>query len=869
MIEYYYTQAMDLGQKKLTAVEWDALEVPVHPDEARILKMVRDGYDNVNIGFNEADSLIGFIKIKETPVAHQFLYDKYLKDGMAGLVKKHKLTFLDLSKKGKKKKKGKSNTLKTADAIRVKNADKKLSGLRERIFEFVVLNTLTSFLKGYKKGRPADYHFYTLTQLMRFNVSAVNPIFSAQVLAILDHFEPKMDKLAFIKRSAEFIEKNPILSRYRDVNLYSHQKQLFTHCKRDRVEATRLRTEIDGHKEEIAIRLADGASPEGIPQKVAELERQLGGLAKLILYQAPTGTGKTISPIGLAKKYRVIFVCVAKHVGLQLAKACISMRLKIAVAFGCSDPGGIRLHYYAAKECQRNWRTGGIFRVDNSVGDDVEVMITDLRSYLPAMRYMLAFNAKEDIILYWDEPTITLDREEHEYHSLLARNWRENEIPNIVLSSATLPSQEEISGCIQSFMVKFNSTNVYEIVSHDCAKTIPLLDANGYVVLPHYIFETRREMKDALRHIKRYQTLLRHFDLAEVTKFIVYSNSQTGLSDRYKVDRFFETVKDIDALSLKQYYIRLLGALKGEYDAVYTHFKAERTKLYESSILITTADAHTLTDGPTIYLANDVERIGQFCMHKANIPATTLEIIMDSIGHNEEIRIQVADIERDIQKITDGQTDTGTNGSSSKDNRDTDKANAGKERALQKKIDFLRNQLRPIKLPSSYIPNSFDHLRRWQRPEATRAFVSDVDESVVEKIMLLEVAPLWKVLLLMGIGVFAEHTCADYVSIMKGLAEQQKLYLIIASTDYIYGTNYQFCHGYIGKDLAGLTQEKTIQAFGRIGRSNARQDYSIRVRNEALIRKLFTRAEGKIEVRNMNRLFSLNEPMPASVSQKA
>ena len=856
---------MDLGQKKLTAVEWDALEVPVHPDEERILNMVSDGYDNVNIGFNEADSLIGFIKIKETPVAHQFLYDKYLKKGVHGLVQKYKLTFLDLSKKGKNKKKGKgkSSTLKTADAIRVKNADKKLHGLKERIFEFVVLDTLIQFLKGYKKGRPADYHFYTMTQLMRFNVTGINPIFSEQVHMILDHYEPKMDKLAFIKMSPDFIEKNPILSRYRDVNLYSHQKQLFTHCKRDRVEATRLRTEIDGHKEAIATRLAGGTSPEGLPEKVAELERQLGGLAKLILYQAPTGTGKTISPIGLAKAYRVIFVCVAKHVGLQLAKACISMKLKIAVAFGCSDPGGIRLHYYAAKECQRNWRTGGIFRVDNSVGDNVEVMITDLQSYLPAMRYMLAFNAKEDIILYWDEPTITLDREEHEYHALLSRNWRENEIPNIVLSSATLPSQEEIGGCIQSFMVKFNSTNVYEIISHDCAKTIPLLDANGYIVLPHYLFETRREMKDALRHIKRYQTLLRHFDLGEVTKFIVYTNSHTGLADRYKVHRFFETVKDIDALSLKQYYITLLGALKDEYDAVYVHFKAQRTKLYESSILITTADAHTLTDGPTIYLAGNVERIGQFCMHKANIPIDTIATLMDSIGFNEEIRIQVADIERDIQKITDGQAEAGANGSSSKDNRDTDKANAGKQQALQKKIDFLRTHLRPVRLPTSYIPNSFDHLRRWDHQESTRAFVSDIDESIVEKIMLLDVVPLWKVLLLMGIGVFAEHKCADYVSIMKGLAEEQKLYLIIASTDYIYGTNYQFCHGYIGKDLADLTQEKTIQAFGRIGRSNARQDYSIRVRNQALIRKLFTKAGDKIEVRNMNRLFSLVEPVQA------
>ena len=32
------------------------------------------------------------------------------------------------------------------------------------------------------------------------------------------------------------------------------------------------------------------------------------------------------------------------------------------------------------------------------------------------------------------------------------------------------------------------------------------------------------------------------------------------------------------------------------------------------------------------------------------------------------------------------------------------------------------------------------------------------------------------------------------MDIMKKLAEEQKLYLIIASSDYIYGTNYQFCH---------------------------------------------------------------------------
>ena len=110
---------------------------------------------------------------------------------------------------------------------------------------------------------------------------------------------------------------------------------------------------------------------------------------------------------------------------------------------------------------------------------------------------------------------------------------------------------------------------------------------------------------------------------------------------------------------------------------------------------------------------------------------------------------------------------------------------------------------------------------------------------------------------MMGIGVFRLHDCIEYMEIMKKLAHEQKLYLIIASTDYIYGTNYQFCHGYLSKDLSNLTQEKMIQAFGRIGRSNAQHDYSIRLRDNSFIKKLLSKVENKREVENMNRLFGI------------
>jgi hypothetical protein len=89
------------------------------------------------------------------------------------------------------------------------------------------------------------------------------------------------------------------------------------------------------------------------------------------------------------------------------------------------------------------------------------------------------------------------------------------------------------------------------------------------------------------------------------------------------------------------------------------------------------------------------------------------------------------------------------------------------------------------------------------------------------------------------------------------LAQNQRLYLIIASTDYIYGTNYQFCHGYLGKDLSDISQEKIIQALGRIGRNKLQQDYSIRFRDDAHILKIFQASVvAKPEVVNMARLFS-------------
>ena len=244
-----------------------------------------------------------------------------------------------------------------------------------------------------------------------------------------------------------------------------------------------------------------------------------------------------------------------------------------------------------------------------------------------------------------------------------------------------------------------------------------------------------------------------------------------------------------------------------------------------------------------------------------------LQVLTEAINTNDYIRQEVEEVERELM-ILDGsvQESTSKKRGTSNDKKSKDSKKASRngrpeadtaKKQLQRKLEELRAKMTKVELDKQFVPNTLDHLTRYDKADwLGKSFASDIPETVVEKIMLLDVDAMWKILLLMGIGVFTNNASRDYVAIMKELAQNQQLYLIIASTDYIYGTNYQFCHGYVGKDLNNLTQEKLIQAFGRVGRKNTKNDYSIRLRDERFINTLLLKSENMIEVNNMNRLFA-------------
>jgi hypothetical protein len=883
---------MDLNQRKLTKNEWETIESPVSEQEKEILNLIIQGFHNVNMKYNRYLSLFQYLKIEYSESMEDYLYNKYFSPKLNEIKKNYQTTlsvFQLITAKN-------NPAIKKADLIRLeKNDPSKINP--ENAYEYLLIDTAEQIIK-YKEKKSSKwlFHYFTLSKLIKNTIHNLNRHVLLFVTKILALYEDEVDLTKVIEHSVDFIEKNSVILKYCDISLYEHQKQLFATMKNPDFEER----QASFHAECKLRRTHNGdESSDSDDDYIAPLcSAEKKALApRLVLYIAPTGTGKTLSPIGISEKNRVIFVCAARHVGLALARAAISVGKKIAFAFGCASADDIRLHYFAAKEYTVNKRSGQIKKVDNSVGDKVEIIICDVKSYLPAMYYMKAFNPVENIVVYWDEPTITLDYENHDLHQTIQKNWNDNLIPNMILSSATLPKLHELTDTLEDFKEKFPGAQIMNIVSHDCKKTIPIINNNGYVVLPHFMSTEYDRVLEIVENCENNLTLLRYFDLKEVVEFILFVEKNNYVTHGNKIARHFASIDDVNMMSIKLHYLRCLkNVIGGSWGSIYISLKSARVRRIENNdtidpkgvpmkksgnhiqektststnnscaIYVSTKDAYTLTDGPTLFLSGDVEKIAKFCIQQANIPAKVMEDILGKIEFNNQVNEKINILEHKLEDLIEKKTMKQQSGDDSyaakklkNEPKSRDKEIGEKDGEvikLNSDLNLLRSMIKSAELNETFIPNKPLHLKKWADTLNTvGAFTSDIDEDIITDIMLLnDVEDSWKILLLMGIGVFTNHPSITYTEIMKKLADQQKLYMIIASSDYIYGTNYQFCHAYLSKDMK-LTQEKIIQALGRVGRNNIQQNYSIRFRDDEQINKLFYKEENKIEVANMNRLF--------------
>ena len=712
-----------------------------------------------------------------------YIYTVLLKETVDQLIKKYDLVPIELTKPKKK--------LNTADTIRLTSQLKKVT---ENV-ETTIIELIQKFFKD--KHNKKELYFYNICYLL--SIYTLNTYITQLIHSFVDKYSDAMNIVWFIENTDKFIETNSIFE-YKPVQLYEHQLSLYSICK-------------------------------------SSLE------PKLIFYRAPTSSGKTLTPIGLCEQYKCIFVCASRHIGLSLAKSSVNVGRKVAFAFGCTTPDDVRLHYFSVNAYSKD----KFKRPVHSDGSKVELMICDIKSYEIAILYMTSFFDKKNIYLFWDEPTIKMDQVDDILHEDISKIWRVNVIPNIILSSATLPSENDLEPMITRFKSKYSGL-VHYIDTLDETTNVSLLDSYGNVIMPHTVFKNTDDISTFLE--KHGKTHMKFLSVTECATFIQYV-CRNVFKNIDLISSHFKHIQNITTQSIRNYYYIILKKIKkSDYEFILQSYESyKQRKSVEVGIELTTRHAHTLTYGPTMYICQDINKWVTYFVDNSGIHASVFTELERTIDYNNSL----------IDKIIKykNQLEDNTSKDEKNENKMKDQRFDPATKLLISDIERLEKMLKPVQMNNLYIPNTREHFMKWstKKYEDSNAFTSHVEEQYVRKIMNLQVDTNYKILLLMGIGVFNPTILmSEYNDIMNELAEQKQLIFIISISDYIYGTNYQFCHAIFSDELTDITQEKIIQAIGRVGRKEKNKKFTFRFRDNARIIDLFVK-QNSMETENINRLF--------------
>jgi hypothetical protein len=815
-----------LTQTKLSKEEWNKIEKPINDSfELNILRLINDGYYDENVIFDNFKSMCEIMKLDEK--YDESIFNSFFLEKLQKINKKNCLGLNDmLVKKASVK-------LNKKDKIKIENTSRMIKNTNlsdKSVIEFIVMDNLENLQKSvyksdnYHNDKKFNLALFNLHHLINNYKNEMNIcLFEIMQFIIKDKF-PILNIKLILKNVSKFLEHNAVLNCKKNT-LFDHQKRIFNIFK-------------TYHEN-----------------------------SKLVFYCAQTSSGKTLTPIGLCNEYKVIFMCASKHIGLSLAKSAFNMKKKIGFAFGCDDTSKIRINFNAIHSYTEK---KGRKVPDHSDGTNVELMICDVQSYEYAMLYMKAFHKKENILLFWDEPTIGLDVESHHLHNIISHNWKINQIPNIIFSCATLPKMEKMQQLVSIFKEKFQNPYVEYIETYDQLTNLCLYDDLGNIVMPHKMNIPFDEMKDIVKY--HGQKYFKFYSCVECCHFILH---YTKVIDPTYIDNMFKQNQLFKAYYIKELYHNLILEMNIEqWDKFIDSFnvKYPQNKSIEDNIFgheLTTTHSYTLTNGPTLYISDNIEKLCKYFMVKSQINKTMINEIYKKIDYNEkiieELRKKEKEYEDKVAKF------------SNNDNIMTNMRLPPDVLETYNQIESLKHNLQELKIDNVYKPNTRDHFKKWAPKninyDEADTFTSVLSNESISSIMNLQcLNKLYKFMIMLGIGIFnnsvieendeyinsefIESENKQYVEIIKELAQNKSLYMILANSDYIYGTNYQFSHCYLGKDMKDMSQEKIIQCIGRIGRQVKNKHFSFRFRSDKNIRTLYSIPyNDTIEVINMKKLF--------------
>jgi hypothetical protein len=522
----------------------------------------------------------------------------------------------------------------------------------------------------------------------------------------------------------------------------------------------------------------------------------------LALYGATMGEGKTLTPVAFSADHG-IFVCGAREPALAFSRACVNLGVPMAVAFGCADEADVRVHFNAAIKDKAG-------RVDNSNSEKVRWTVCDLFSFQVAAAYM---KSKPNLIIVLDELFFGTNEAEHPVHALLQAFWRHIlAVPSrVILMSATLrPS--DLDPSLQKYSATYPTAPILYVGSDACsASSTQIATKENLLVLPHACEGA---------NLKDNPPLMRYVSLQKAAEFAHEAGA--------------DSVNPTPA------------AVKGAYAALMKDMPPASFTL-DGCMLFTQKDARVFEAGPCLYMTSNAAVVCRYCLESACIPAQMLSTLRANLAHNQKILSDVAvktKLMEDKNKADE-----------KKEKKMADGRDKPEVKLLKEEIKRLTAALKPVNLPEAYIPNTEAHKRRFGN---TAGFCSNIDADAAATVLAIEGLPdNYSILFLMGIGVMS-HAHPEYLALVKSMLDENRLYMVVADQDFLWGTNFDFRYMIVAADLCvngahKLTPDMLQQMLGRVGRNGKNATVYSRIPNIGQL--LFCPPEIKVEQTKLNQLF--------------
>ena len=142
-------------------------------------------------------------------------------------------------------------------------------------------------------------------------------------------------------------------------------------------------------------------------------------------------------------------------------------------------------------------------------------------------------------------------------------------------------------------------------------------DENGSIVMPHNQFTKINNLHNFL--IYQHKKYFKFYNCQECANFIVYYDEKY---DNNFIKTNFETFDDITSNHIKYIYYKLLLCIENQelYKEIIENYKIyNKNKKFYISPELTTKSAHTLTNGPTLYMTNNIEKVSKYLLHISSI----------------------------------------------------------------------------------------------------------------------------------------------------------------------------------------------------------------------------------------------------------